>query len=149
MRSTESGGQADAWRGESRLMSRARAVGVDVGTSGVRASALADDGAVFGRASAAMTTFGDPRAPEAWRGAFEAAVSGLARACDLSSVAAIAVDGTSGTMLAVDAEGAPIGPASMYDEPCPDEAVLAAVDAAAPKASPRAGARLASRACFS
>ncbi len=120
-------------------MSRARAVGVDVGTSGVRASALADDGAVVGRASAAMTTFGDPRVPEAWRGALEATLSGLARACNLSSVAAIAVDGTSGTMLAVDAEGAPIGPASMYDEPCPDEAVIAAVDAAAPKASPARG----------
>jgi sugar (pentulose or hexulose) kinase len=86
-----------------------------------------------------MTTYGDPRAPEAWRGAFEAALSGLARACNLSSVAAIAVDGTSGTMLAVDAEGAPIGPTSMYDEPCPDEAVIAAVDAAAPKGSPARG----------
>ena len=120
-------------------MSRARAVGVDIGTSGVRASALAGDGAVVGRASAAMATFGDPRAPEAWRSAFEAALGGLARACDVSSVVAVAVDGTSGTVLAVDADGTPIGPASMYDEPCPDAAIVAAVDAAAPPASAARG----------
>ena len=37
------------------------------------------------------------------------------------------VDGTSGTMLAADRFGEPVGPARMYDEPCDNDAVMRAI----------------------
>jgi sugar (pentulose or hexulose) kinase len=41
----------------------ARVIGIDVGTSGVRAAALADGGATVGSAAVAMTAFGDATGP--------------------------------------------------------------------------------------
>jgi D-ribulokinase len=102
------------------LMS-ARVIGIDVGTSGVRAAALADNGATVGSAAVAMTAFGDATTPAAWWNCVRAVISELGSSCDLSRVRALAVDGTSGTMLAVDRFGEPVGPARMYDEPCDDD----------------------------
>ena len=103
----------------------ARVIGIDVGTSGVRAAALADDGATVGSAAVAMTAFGDATDPATWWDCVRAVISELGSSCDLSQVRALAVDGTSGTMLAVDRFGEPVGPARMYDEPCDDDAVIA------------------------
>ncbi len=52
---------------------------------------------------------------------------------------AVAVDGTSGTVLAVDAAGAPLGPASLYNDPADPEAVRT-VGTAAPADSAARGA---------
>ena len=84
-------------------MSRARAVGVDVGASGVRASALADDFSVVGRASAPMATFGDPRAHEAWRGAFEAALLRLSRGLPATAIVCAGTTGGCASFLATGA----------------------------------------------
>jgi D-ribulokinase len=118
----------------------ARVIGIDVGTSGVRAAALADDGATQGSAAVAMTAFGDATAPATWWTCVRAVISKLGSSCDLSQVRALAVDGTSGTMLAVDRVGEPVGPARMYDEPCTDEAVIRAIAEHAPTESATRGA---------
>ena len=118
----------------------ARVIGVDVGTSGVRAAALADDSTTVGSAAVAMTTFGDATSPSTWWHCVCAVISELAASCDLSQVCALAVDGTSGTMLAVDRFGKPVGPARMYDEPCDDDAIIQAIAEYAPAESAARGA---------
>jgi sugar (pentulose or hexulose) kinase len=118
----------------------ARVIGIDVGTSGVRAAALAEDGATVGSAALAMATFGDATAPTTWWNCVRAVILELASWCDLANVRALAVDGTSGTMLAVDRFGEPVGPARMYDEPCDDETMIRAIAEHAPAESAARGA---------
>ena len=82
------------------------ALGVDIGTSGVRAALLAADGEIVGMASARMASVGDdPALPETWRRTALACLAQLRADCDLSGIRAVAVDGTSGTMVAVDDHG--------------------------------------------
>ena len=118
-----------------------KTLGIDIGTSGVRAAMLDETGAV---AALAATRFaqvgGDANAPATWRRALQTTLSDLAARADLSGVASLAVDGTSGTMLALDADNEVIGLAIMYDEPCRDAALLERIAAAAPKGSPALGA---------
>lgn len=103
-------------------------LGLDIGTSGVRAIAIDETGAVLGQAGAAMpapTRDGDTvlQDPEIWWDAAVAALAGLAPRISLGRVRAIAVDGTSGTLLLADADGMPCGPARLYnDAGCRDEA---------------------------
>ena len=117
----------------------ASVIGIDVGTSGVRAAALADDGALVGSADVAMSAFGEAAAPETWWGSVQACLQNLGRSVDLGRVRALAVDGTSGTTVAVDRFGAPVGPARMYDEPCDDEAILRVIAEFSPADSPARG----------
>ncbi|WP_158816278.1 FGGY-family carbohydrate kinase [Methylocapsa sp. S129] len=118
----------------------ARALGIDVGTTGVRAALLCADGEVVGTASASLASIGDdPTAPETWWRAALACIARLRADCDLSGVLAVAVDGTSGTMVAINQGGAPVGAARMYDEPCEDEAILARIAAEAPPDSAALG----------
>lgn len=121
-------------------LSGARVIGIDVGTSGVRAAALTEDGDCVGSASVAMAPFGDATAPEIWWRCVRAALVDLGDTCDLSEVRALAVDGTSGTMLAVDRLGEPVGPARMYDEPCNDAAVMHGIADCAPAETAARGA---------
>ena len=117
-----------------------RALGIDIGTSGVRAALLSADGAVVGMASARMAAAGDdPALPRTWRRAAFACLAQLRADCDFSGVRAIAVDGTSGTMVAVDEAGAPVGRALRYDEPCEDDAVIGRIEAATPADSAARG----------
>ncbi|BCS35636.1 carbohydrate kinase [Luteitalea sp. TBR-22] len=115
-------------------MSREVVLGIDVGTSGVRVAAV--DRALQARAMAAVPmpppAQADGRsrqAPATWWAATREALARL----DLSGlvVRAIAVDGTSGTILPVAADGTPLDDASMYDERAPGAAVEA-VAAVAP-----------------
>jgi sugar (pentulose or hexulose) kinase len=111
------------------------ALGIDVGTSGVRIVALDAALATRAMASASMappeTSDGHIRQDaEVWWHATRAAFAQL----DLGGlvVRALAVDGTSGTIVTVDGEGTPTGLASMYNDVASDAAV-AAVAAAAPR----------------
>ena len=73
-----------------------------------------------------------------WRGVAQALASLLDR-CDRKSVKAIAVDGTSGTLLLADEGGAPLGPGLMYnDARASDEAER--IKAIAPPTSGAVGA---------
>ena len=118
----------------------ARVIGIDVGTSGVRAAALADDGETVGSAAVAMATFGDATAPTTWWNCVRTVISELASSCDLTQASALAVDGTSGTTLAVDRFGEPVGTARMYDEPCIDETIIRTIAEHAPAESAARGA---------
>jgi sugar (pentulose or hexulose) kinase len=118
----------------------ARVIGIDVGTSGVRAAALGDDGATQGSAAVAMAAFGDTAAPATWWNCVRAVIFELGSSCGLGEVRALAVDGTSGTMLAVDRFGEPVGPTRMYDEPCDDETVIRTIAEHAPAQSAARGA---------
>jgi D-ribulokinase len=117
----------------------ARAVGIDIGTSGVRVAAVDGTGTMLADYSVRFPD-GAREEPAAWRRAVEAVLTGLAAALPLSEVTAVTVDGTSGTLLALDGAGNPIGPASMYHSVCDDAAVLAAVHEAAPLESSARGA---------
>jgi sugar (pentulose or hexulose) kinase len=118
----------------------ALALGLDIGTSGVRAAVLDRAGDVVGFAATKFAAIGGDRsAPATWRRAMEATLETLSREADLANVGAVAVDGTSGTMVAIDADGEPIGPARLYDEPCEDLAVLDRIAAVAPEGSAALG----------
>ena len=81
-------------------------IGLDVGTSGARAVVIDEMGATRSDGRASMAEFGtNPRDPLTWlaavEGALGAALTGIAR----SRVAAIAVDGTSGSLVPVNVKG--------------------------------------------
>lgn len=114
------------------------ALGIDVGTSGVRAVVLDGGGAIVAEAAATMPA--EPRRTASeWWNATAIVLEDLARRVPLSSIAAFAVDGTSGTLVAVDEVLAPVAPPSMYNERCKLE-TLARIEASAPPASAALGA---------
>lgn len=116
-------------------------IGIDCGTSGVRVVAIDADNVAVAQASAAMADFGnDPRRPAVWRAAMDAAFTQMATTIDLTTVRAIAIDGTSGTMLPVDGAGNPVGSALMYNDPVDDASILGAISAVAPTSSAVHGA---------
>ena len=115
-------------------------LGIDIGTSGVRAALLDEAGVVHGMAATSFASLGtDPSAPRTWWSAVTDCLQKLGASHDLHSVRALAVDGTSGTMVAVNASGDPVGPARIYNEPCTAQDVLANIAAAAPADSPALG----------
>lgn len=94
-------------------------LGIDVGTSGVRIAAMGADGAVLSVAAAPMPApeiAGDRirQDPDIWWTAMTHAFGALARKG--LDIVAIAVDGTSGTIVAIDELGRPLAPASMYND---------------------------------
>ncbi len=105
------------------------AIGVDVGSSGVRA-ALVDAAREPGAGGAAPLDARQRRQPEGWWHGVAVALDTLRAHAELSGVRALAVDGTSGTLVAVDAAGAPLGDASLYSDMA-DPAAVAAVAAVA------------------
>ncbi|RBP18371.1 xylulokinase [Roseiarcus fermentans] len=114
--------------------------GIDVGSSGARAVVIDETGATLSEGRASMAEFGtDPRNPMTWAAAVESALGAALGCVARGRVAALAVDGTSGTLVAVDARGEPLALARMYDDPCEDSALLAAIDAAAPAESAARG----------
>lgn len=95
-------------------------LGIDVGTSGVRALALDPRGRVIGMGEAPLSpTVGHPRReqePSEWARATWSAIRALGRETDLADCLAVAVDGTSGTLVPVDANGRALARARMYDD---------------------------------
>jgi D-ribulokinase len=94
-------------------------LGIDVGTSGVRIVARDRDGGLKAMASAQMALpvvdFGRAlQDPQVWWQALQDAFKAL----DLKGcrVLALAIDGTSGTVLPIDSEGRAVGLASMYND---------------------------------
>ncbi len=116
----------------------AAAIGIDAGTSGVRAALVDESGKQLGFGSARLAP-GDRRNPAAWWQAVESALAALKADADLSGVGCIAVDGTSGTVLLLNDAGQPMRHASLYNDAAPEEAVRA-VAAAAPAGSAAVGA---------
>jgi sugar (pentulose or hexulose) kinase len=116
-------------------------LGLDLGTSGARAVVIDAQGKSLSTAKAALADFGDnPRRPAAWLAAAEAAIDAALASVNRGRIAALSVDGTSGTMLALDAEGAPIGDALMYNDASSDRLALEAIARFAPATSAAHGA---------
>lgn len=112
-------------------------VGIDVGTSGCRACAIDEAGAVVGSAVIALSEE-DAEHPETWWQAVLGVLHELLSSIDSPRVAAIAVDGTSGTVLLTDGDGQPLTSPLMYsDTRACDEA--AAIACCAPSASAALG----------
>ncbi|MGA0134409.1 MAG: TIGR01459 family HAD-type hydrolase [Opitutales bacterium] len=96
-------------------------IGVDLGTSGVRAVAMDRHGRLMGAASRRLpgtVAEGMRRLqdPQAWWTGLGECLRELVRSTDGCRPRAIAVDGTSGTLLAIDHDHRPVGLARMYDD---------------------------------
>jgi sugar (pentulose or hexulose) kinase len=116
-------------------------LGLDLGTSGARAVVIDAQGQSLSTAKAALADFGaNSRMPAVWLAAAEAAIDAALASVDRGRVAALSVDGTSGTMLALDAASAPIGDALMYNDTSSDRAALEAIARFAPATSAAHGA---------
>ena len=116
-------------------------LGIDVGTSGVRAIALDGDAVAAGQGAARMDEFGaNHRDPAVWWAATGAALSQLLSQIERERVRAICVDGTSGTVLSVDRSGRPLAEPMMYNDPVEDTAILKSIARQAPGYSAARGA---------
>ena len=93
-------------------------LGIDLGTSGVRVAVLSVEGElVHSEATPYPGEFTDPLA---WRQACSDLIQAIPRH-RRAGLAAIAVDGTSGTLLACRRDGTPLGPALSYQQSCPEQ----------------------------
>jgi sugar (pentulose or hexulose) kinase len=111
-------------------------LGIDVGTSGVRIAAIDHDAKVVAFASSAMPAAqrdGQRVTQDAaiWARGLGEAMAGLASMIDLTRVGALAVDGTSGTLVGIDHRGAPVSAGSLYNDRG-DDADVAIVERVAP-----------------
>lgn len=110
-------------------------LGIDIGTSGVRIAATDERNALKAMASAPIvapiTDFGRAwQDPQIWWNATLAAFAAIK--LEGLTVRAIAIDGTSGTILAINADGSPASLGSMYNDVCTKEN-LARIAAVAPR----------------
>jgi sugar (pentulose or hexulose) kinase len=96
-------------------------LGVDLGTSGCRAIVIDAGGTEVARTSVPLPPPDRPapgcaeQDPRVWWEGVRAAVRGLPPP-GRAGVVAVAVDGTSGTVLLTDGDGTPVGRALMYDD---------------------------------
>ncbi|MEL6549016.1 MAG: FGGY-family carbohydrate kinase [Pseudomonadota bacterium] len=112
------------------------ALGIDLGTSGVRTAVLSEDGALLSQARGTYGAGQASREPEAWWAAAESCLTNQiaslrAAGHDPREIATVSVDGTSGSMVLVDDSLAPVTPALMYSD-AGFEAEAAAIAALAP-----------------
>jgi len=119
-------------------------IGLDLGTSGVRAVAVDASGKILALGSAklpATKSNGARReqAPDDWWNGCRTALDELSLKLDLSGARAIAVDATSGTILPVDNHNRPLAPARMYDDADTGE-LAAKIKSLAPRESAAHGA---------
>ncbi len=116
-------------------------LGIDLGTSGARAVVTDAAGHLVSTGKSAHADHpGSPRVPSVWWAATEQAVLAALEDVDARDVRAMAVDGTSGTMLAIDAMGVPLSDGVMYNDVCTDAELLDRVTAASPETTAARGA---------
>ncbi len=116
-------------------------IGIDIGTSGVRAVAMTADFRIHAQAQSRLSAHSaNYRDTAAWRAAFDAVLDDILQQVDRTCVVAIAIDGTSGTVLAVDARGVPQADPLMYNDPVTDDDILQRIARHAPETSAAHGA---------
>jgi sugar (pentulose or hexulose) kinase len=94
-------------------------LGIDVGTSGVRAVVLD----VYGQPCAEATRPLAKQTPQAWWSNIEQVLASLRTQTDFGRLGALAIDATSSSVLVCDGQGRPRGPVLMYaDNRATDEA---------------------------
>lgn len=130
--------------GNPALTSNDLFLGLDLGTSGCRAIAIDKTGTIQAQAVVNMPLperdgAKSQQSAEIWWQAVCQVLQDITRRVPAPSIRALAVDGTSGTLLLADKNGTPLGPALMYnDGRCQNEAQKIA--AAAPRESAAHGA---------
>ena len=103
-------------------------VGIDLGTSGAKALALADDGIVRGSAQVAYTAIDahvgeGEQDPSLWLSAGAMALAGLGQQVDLRKVEALGLSGQTHGLVLVDGRGEALGPCLTWaDARCAAEA---------------------------
>ncbi|MEN8107564.1 MAG: FGGY-family carbohydrate kinase [Pseudomonadota bacterium] len=96
-------------------------LGIDIGTSGCRACVIGAAGVIQAEARASLPApvqqagTSEQDAGLWWRALCQL-LDRLAATTQLTDVAAIAIDGTSGTLLCCDSDGTPLAPALMYND---------------------------------
>ncbi|MDR2876800.1 MAG: FGGY-family carbohydrate kinase [Chromatiales bacterium] len=96
-------------------------LGIDIGTSGCRIAAIDISGNLLAEERVAMTSplragLRSEQSPALWWQTLRAALAGMVKHIAPEAVRALAIDGTSGTLLLADERGEPLGPALMYDD---------------------------------
>lgn len=114
-------------------MSGPLVIGIDIGTSGTRALAMNSRFEVRAQAAAPFDQSGGPvRDPAEWWNAVSRALAETLNQIDPRAVRAIAVDGTSGTVLPVDGRGTPLAEPLMYNDAVSDRALPERIGRLAP-----------------
>src|SRR3569832_2969443 len=119
-------------------------LGIDLGTSGCRAMVVDSRGEMMGSARVDLPAprRDGPRCeqdPALWWQAVVDVLGLLAKQLPLDQITALAVDGTSGTLLLCDDDGTPLAPALMYND-SRARGAAAAIAAVAPPARAAQGA---------
>src|SRR3954464_747139 len=96
-------------------------LGIDVGTGGVRACAIDAAARIVGIATTGLPAprqDGDAidQDPELWWNAVVETICKLGAGVDRSAIRRISIDGTSGTLLLTDGDGAPVSAGLMYND---------------------------------
>lgn len=116
-------------------------IGIDLGTSGCRGVVIDDEGQQLAEASLPLpasrrsTPVHSEQDPEIWWQSVQQILSNLAASCSGRQIRAIAVDGTSSTLLLCDRAGNPLTAGLMYDDTRGGDS-LAAIRQAAPADNP-------------
>jgi sugar (pentulose or hexulose) kinase len=116
-------------------------IGIDLGTSGCRAIAIDKSKAIRARASRSLPPPQTPQPgqsqqdPEIWWRVLLEVLAEIGSVCGNDNIAAIAVDGTSSTLLLSDQQGNPLTPALMYNDSRSREQ-LPLLNKAAPEGNP-------------
>lgn len=102
-------------------MTAAIYLGIDLGTSGVRGSAIDSDGKELASARIPLALSGQQ--PADWKQAAFGVITRLCAQLESNRIRSIAIDGTSATVMLCDDSGEPLLPALMYnDQSCTTEA---------------------------
>lgn len=98
-------------------------VGVDIGTQGARAVAVDGQGRIAAQAQVPFAQLNSSdvpghkeQEPRVWKDAVFEALRGITTQVDARRIAALALDGTSGTVLAATKRGEPLTPGIMYND---------------------------------
>jgi D-ribulokinase len=91
-------------------------LGLDAGTSGIRAVVTNHDGEFVTSASNRYASTRQGQSPSAWLSLCMSVLEALSREVDLERIIGMAVDGQSGTVLLCDTDGQPLSPPKFYHE---------------------------------
>jgi len=96
-------------------------LGIDFGTSGCRGCVIDAGGQILAESRVSLpppqrSGAAVEQEPDTWWTALQAVLAKLGTRVTLADIRALCVDGTSSTLLLCDAQGAPLGPALMYND---------------------------------